>query len=123
MPPPDPVRIGQLQWPVTIYRRDQAPSVSGTGITETLVEIATVRADIQPVGALTYYAGAQVETPITHRIFIRFLDYLDTTHVIKRVSIRQDGETRTEVFRIRRMKWFAGDNRFLDIEAELENET
>lgn len=118
----DPVSIGRLQWPITISRRVQAPDPSGAGIVETLEDAQTVRADIQPVGALTFYSGAQVETPITHLVTVRFLDWLDTNHVITRVLQRQDGTTRTELFRIRRLKWLDGDNRFLQLEVEQETE-
>lgn len=114
--------IGKLQWPITIAKRTQAPDPAGAGVVDTLESQQTVRADIQPVGALTFYSGAQVETPITHLVTIRFLDWLDTNHVITRVLRRQDGSTRTELFRIRRLKWLDGDNRFLQLEVEQETE-
>jgi len=118
----DPVRIGQLRWPITIAKRVQQPDPDGTGVLDTLTNLQDVRADIQPVGALTFYSGAQVETPITHRVIIRFLDWLDTSHIIIRELQRQDGTSRREVFRIRRLKWVEGDNRFQELEVELETE-
>lgn len=119
----EPIRIGQLRWPIVVAKREQAPDPSGTGIVETLTGAKTVHADIQPIGALTFYAGAQVETPVTHRVIIRFLDGLDTTHIITRTLTRQDGSTRTERFRIRRIKWFQGDYVFQELEVEQEFET
>ncbi len=116
------VRIGALRWPVAIARRDQTPNLAGAGVTDTLVVLHNVFADIQPVGAMTYYAGVQTDTPITHRVVIRHLDGLDTRHVITRELSRRDGTTRVETFRIRRMNWFNGDDRFLSLEVELEHE-
>ena len=118
----DPIRIGQLRWPVTIAKRVQQPDPDGTGIVDILTNLQDVRADILPVGALTFYSGAQVDTPITHRVILRLLDWLDATHVILRELQRQDGTVRREVFRIRRLKWLEGDNRFLELEVEQETE-
>ena len=115
----DAVAIGSLRWRVAVCSRPQAQSGT-TGIAETLVTIATVWADVQPIGALTFWSAQQTDTPVTHRIRMRWLDYLDNTHVITRASTRPDGSTRTEVFRVRRIKELGGRKRFVEIEAELE---
>ena len=115
----DEVAIGSLRWLVTINKRVQAPD-SGTGIAETLQLVATVYADIQPVGALTFYGAQQVDTPVTHWIIMRWQPYLDNTNAIQRVTQLPGGASRTETFRIRRIRELSGRKRFVRIEAELE---
>ncbi len=129
----DKTEIGRLRWLVTIARRDQAPSIEDAGVTETLVPVATARADIQPIGALTFWSAQQTDTPVTHRITMRWLDYIDNRHVILRQTgpiVQQtspatdpyrQSSTRTEVFRVRRVKEVAGRKRFIEVEAELES--
>jgi head-tail adaptor len=116
----DEVPIGRLRWPITIATRLQAPTAGGTGITETLQTVANVRAEIEAIGALTFFAAEQADRPVTHRIRMRWQDCLDITHVITRSTTRPDGSTRTETFRIRRIKELGGRKRFVEIEAELE---
>ena len=125
---PDPgVPIGTLRWVVILARRAQAPDPNGPGLCETLQPIAAIHADIQPVGALTFWTaaagGEQVDTPVTHRITVRSLDNLDQSMAILRRSQRPDGTVRTETFRIRRIKDVGGRKRFTEIEAELERTT
>lgn len=119
---PNRVEIGTLRWPVTIAQRSQSAATTG-GIQEAFTNVVTVRADVIPVGAMTFYGSAQVDTPVTHRIRIRWLDWLDTTHVIIRDTLRQDGTTRREIFRIRRIKEIDGRKRFLECEVEEEKRT
>lgn len=115
------IEVGTLRWQVQICTRVQAPAPGGTGIVETLSVVAIVHADIQPIGALAFWGSTQVDTPVTHRIVIRWQDYLDNTLVIVRQATRPDaGSTRTETFRIRRVKEIGGRKRFVEIEAELE---
>jgi len=114
--------VSDLRWRVTIAQRRQTPD-SVTGVTETLVELITVWADVQPIGALTFYTGQQTDSPITHRIRIRWINYLDNTYVFLRATeptgvIR--GPARTEIFRVRRVKEIAGRKRWLEVECELE---
>lgn len=112
--------IGQLRWLVTLYRRDQAPAANG-GITENLVPIANVHADVQATYPGTFYASAQVDTPVTHLIRMRWQDYLENVFVIARSTLRpSDGTMRTELYRVRRIKEIGGRKRFVEIEAELE---
>ena len=113
--------IGSLRWLVTLYRRDQAPA-DNLALTETLVPIATVHADIQPTYASTFYQTTQVDTPITHMIAIRWQDYPATIDVVARSTKRPDsGALRTELFRVRRTKEVGGRKRFLQMECELEH--
>ena len=118
---PDPrrIEIGKLRWPVIIARRNQVAASTG-GMQETLTDIITVRADIQPVGPMTFYGAAQIDTPVTHKVRLRWLDWIDTTHVIIRDSQRPDGTTRREVFRIRRIMEVDGRKRFLELDVEQE---
>lgn len=111
--------IGRLRWKVDLCRREQAPD-SATGIAETPLLIATIRAEILPIGAMAFWAGVQVDAPITHRITVRFLDYIDNRYVIIRNTASLDGQTRQEIFRVRRVKDRDGRKRFTEIEAELE---
>ena len=94
----------------------------GTGIDETIIGV-TVHADVQAVGGLTFWGAEQTDTPITHRIFMRWHDYLDQTKVVVRDTLRPDSTTRREIFRVRRMKELGGRKRFVMIEAELEKYT
>ncbi|MGA7055331.1 MAG: head-tail adaptor protein [Mycobacterium sp.] len=112
--------IAQLRWRVTLYRRDQFPGPD-SAITESFVPIATVHADVQPTYPGTFYLSAQVETPITHLIRIRWLDYVEVTAIIMRTTYRPTDRTyRTELFRVRRTKEIAGRKRFAELECELE---
>ena len=120
LPPKEQPRIGQLRWPVTIARRAQDADPDSTGIVESWRDVLDVRADIQPIDAMTFYAGTQVDTPTTHRVIIRFLDWLDTTHAIIRRTYRPDNTVREELFRIRRVRELEGRKRFCELECEQE---
>lgn len=123
MPSPDPnaVEIGSLRWPVIIATRQQAADPDSAGILETIADTQTVRADVQPMGAMTFYAAEQVDTPVTHKIVIRWLDWIDTTCVIFRATKRLDGSVRHERFRIRRVMEIDGRKRFVRLDCELEH--
>ena len=112
--------IGQLRWLVTLYRRDQAPGAN-SGITENLVPIGTLHADVQATYPGTFYGSMVVDTPVSHLIRTRWTDYVETTHVIMRTTTRpSDGTQRTELYRVRRVKELAGRKRFCEFECELE---
>jgi head-tail adaptor len=112
--------IGRLRWPVTIARRvDTAAGTSS--IAESLQDVTTVHAEIQPIGTMTYLGGQQTDSPITHRVTIRWLDWVDETFVLVRRTLRLDLTVRTEVFRIRRLMELAGRKRFLAMDVELES--
>lgn len=114
--------IGTLRWLVTLYRRDQAPANDASlAITESLVPIATVHADIQPTYASTFYQSTQVDTPITHMITIRWQNYPVTIDVVVRSTTLNDGTQRSELFRVRRTKEVQGRKRFIQMECELEH--
>jgi head-tail adaptor len=110
--------IGALRWLVTLYRRDQAPGPD-SAIDESLVKIADVHADIQPTYASTFYQSTQVDTPITHMINVRWLDYPPTIDVVVRTTLHPT--PRTELYRVRRTKEVGGRKRFLQMECELEH--
>jgi hypothetical protein len=112
--------IGALRWPVTLYERQQAPGPDGA-ISEHLMPLARVHADIQPTYPGTFYLSAQIETPVSHLIRMRWHDYLPLTNVIIRATKRPGDDTlRGEIFRVRRLKELAGRKRFAEVEAELE---
>jgi head-tail adaptor len=119
-PDPGAVPIGSLRWPVTIATREQAADPDGAGFVEMIALAQTVRADVQPIGAMTFYAAEQVDTPVTHRIVMRWLDWVDTSHVILRTTKRPDGSDMTERFRVRRVMAIDGRQRFLRLDCELE---
>lgn len=114
------VEIGSLRWLVTVATRVQVPDISSPRIVETLANLLKVRANIEPIGAMTFLAGQQTDRPITHRIRMRWLDWIDETCIVIRTTVRADRTTRIEVFRVRRIKEIDGRKRFIEIEAELE---
>ncbi len=115
--------IGQFRWPVLFARREQVPDVTSSGVIEPFTDVAMVYAAIEPARPVTYYAAAQVDTPFTHMIWVRWVDNIDTSFVVVRDHRRLDGSLRRETFRIRRMLEVNGRQRFLRIEAELEGRT
>lgn len=119
-PDPNAVRIGSLRWLVVLATREQAADPDSAGILETIASKQTVRADVQPIGPVTFYAAAQVETPLTHKIIIRWLDWVDTTCVVFRVTKRPDESDMVERFRVRRVMSIDGRQRFLRMDCELE---
>ena len=114
--------VGALRWSVDLYRRDQVPNPNGPGIVESYTAIATgVHADVQPAYLSTVINSVAVDTPISHIITARWLDYVENTNVIFRTVARpSDGSFRTELFRVRRVKELAGRHRFSQFECELE---
>ena len=111
------VRIGRLRWVVTLYDRVQTAQTVGTGIDIALQNGVTLHADVQPVGALTFYGGEQVDAAFTHRIFTRWHGAVPQTKAITRVTICPDQTTRTELFRVRRWKELGGRKRFVLFEV------
>lgn len=111
--------IGSLRWPVVIAARRNEPT-DGGGLDDEFVDVLEVHADIRPMGPMTFRLGVQTDKPVTHRVIIRWLDWVDTNHVILRRTKRPDGTTRSELFRIRRLAEHEGRKRFLEIEAEQE---
>jgi len=116
----DTVPIGELRWPVRIYRRDQIPAMTATGITETLEPLARRMAKIEPARPMTFYGSVQVDTPVTHMIWMRWVGGLDTTHAVLRTTTTPEEKARREVFRVRRVLEMGGRKRFVMVEAELE---
>ena len=112
--------IGKLRWPVHIAQRIQTPAASAS-ISESLLNLMLVHADIQPLGPMTYLGGEATDRPITDRIIIRWLDWLDQTHVIVRSTLRLDQSKRLEIFRIRKIGEVQGRKQYLEILAELEH--
>jgi hypothetical protein len=112
--------IGQLRWLVWLYRRDQAPGPNAA-VAEDFVLIAACHADVQPTYPTTHYLSAQIDTPVTHLIRVRWVDYVENTNVIRRPTFRPtDQSYRTELYRVRRVKELAGRKRFCELECELE---
>lgn len=79
--------MGQLFNPGLLKRRIsimelQKASDGGGGFDETLVEIASVRAHIQPLFGTEYWANQQTEAKISHKITIRFRPDVKQSQVI-----------------------------------------
>jgi len=120
---PEPVHVGRLRWAVRLIQRKQTAQASpGTGIAEAAANPVIMHADIQPMSAMTFYGAiaADPDKPVTHRITMRWTDYLDYTHAIERVTDRPDGTQRIETFRVRRIMELEGRKRFVAIECQLE---
>lgn len=96
--------IGRLRWPVKLFRRDQIPDPNSSGIIESAKEIERLHACIEPMRAMTFYAGLNANGPDspTHVIETRWNDQIDTRHCFVRTTTRPDGTPRYEVFRVRR---------------------
>jgi len=125
VPDDERVRIGRLKWPVLIARRDQLPEAAGVGILELFPTMQQVRADVQPVGTAAFWGSMQVDSGITHRIYMRWFDAISNEHVIFRTTKVNSSTTklpvlRWERFRIRRWKELGGRKRFVCVEVELE---
>jgi hypothetical protein len=107
---------------VSLYQRPQQPDPNGPAIQEDLVRIGPdLHADIQSTFPTTHYLSMQVDTPVTHLIRLRWLDYVENVFVIFRTTLRpSDGTMRTEAYRVRRFKEVGGRKRFVELECELE---
>jgi head-tail adaptor len=116
----DGIEIGQLRTPVLLARRLNLPDPDSTGILEPTVDGIRVWAKIVPIGPIVFFAGQQVGTPVTHRIFIRWVDWIDTTWVVLVDLRRPDGTIYRERYRIQHFVEVDGRRRFLRMECELE---
>jgi Phage head-tail joining protein len=117
--------IGEMRWPVILVTRSQRAQAGGTGIDEPWIDLMHIRAAIKALHPLTYWsalAAMQTDTPITHLIRIRWLDALDNTQAIKRVTSLKNRQTRTEIFRVRRFMEEDGRKRYAIIEAQQEQQ-
>jgi head-tail adaptor len=111
--------IGAMRWQIILATRNQTPDPF-TGITEAFINPIQVYAEIRPIGLQTYIGSEQIDTPITHRIIMRWQDGLDMFDVALREIERPDGTRRQEIFRIRRVGEWQGRQRFSVLDVELE---
>lgn len=109
-----------MRWPVYLATRLQIAQVDASGIDEQLENMTKVHADIQALGAMSYWNAAQNELPISHRVFIRWVEAVENTVVVIRQTIRPDRSIRTEQFRVRRWKELGGRKRFVLLEVDEE---
>jgi hypothetical protein len=123
VPDADAVPIGRLRWPVALVNRLQTPESDNAGILEGYQLLGIVHADIQFLRPTTFWLSQQTDIPVTHRIIIRWVDYLDNTQAVLRSTILRNNTQRYEVYRIRRLMEMGGRKRMVAIEAELENYT
>lgn len=111
--------IGRLRWTVSLFRRDQSAGPQG-GILEVAANAKRVHCDIQPLAPMTFLEGEQTDTPITHRVLMRWVDWLDYRYAMVRQTRRRDGTVRAELFRIRRIAEFQGRKQFVELLVEEE---
>jgi hypothetical protein len=120
------IRIGQLRWPVMLARRRQLFNTEpgSVGQREDWIDVEVVRCDIQSIAPMTFYGAVQVDRPApSHRIFMRWVGFLDQSNAILRDTRLPDGSSRTEVFRVRRVREVNGRKRFTELECDLEKTT
>jgi len=126
----EPFSVTRLRWRVRIGQRIQTADPTAS-IVEQFLGAREVWADVQPVGALTFWGSVQVDTPVTHRIIIRWVGYIDNTWAVVRETkpaslaplpqTAQGFETpRVEIFRVRRVIEIDGRKRFTGLDCELE---
>ena len=112
--------IGELRWFVTLYRREQLPGPHGA-ISETFVRLCKTWSNIVATYPTTLFMSVQTDTPTTHLIRLRWLDYVELTAVvICTVERRSDHTFRSDLYRVRRYKPIAGRMRFIELECEHE---
>lgn len=111
--------IGELRWVVTLATRVQAPDGT-TGISESYTNMVQTYAQITPIGLQTWLGSEQIDSPITHRIIIRYQDNIHFCDTVLREIHSPDGNPRQEIYRVRRVSEMDGRQRFVVIEAEVE---
>lgn len=117
--------LGSMRWLVVLAQRTQVQDQFDAGLTETVVPIASVHAQIEPLGLQAWIGAEQIDTPVTHRIYIRWQPWLNVTmfNILQRQIVLPDGSTLQETYRIRRAGEVDGRHRFIQIDAELEQGT
>jgi hypothetical protein len=117
-----PISIGQMRWHCQLANRYETPD-PGSNLEEQYETLWEVYAHIEVVGASTFYAFQQVSDAMTHRIFFRWVDYIDLTsfEVILCSSINSDGSPRNQIFRVMRAEECGGEQRYVCAECHLES--
>lgn len=114
--------VGKLRWLVTLAYRTETPDLT-TGLTESYTAVDEVHCNIVPINSMTFIGAEQIDSPFTHKIYLRWKDYPQGYDVIIRQTLRPDDTARYEIFRIRRVMEIGGRKRFICCEAELERST
>ena len=81
----------------------------------------SVWAEVKPLGTMAFLHGRQTGHDATHRIVIRWRDYLDTNTLIRHETLRPDQTVRVDQFRVVRFAELAGEKAYAVIEAVLVN--
>jgi hypothetical protein len=111
--------VGALRWVATIYRRDQSPA-DDMALTENLVPLATVHANIQPSYPSTFFQSTQIDGPVTHMIDLRWQYFPATIEVVICSTRVPSGGLRSDIYRVRRSTEIGGRKRFIRLECEFE---
>src|SRR5437764_11988368 len=72
---------GMLKRRISIMEMVKVPD-GGGGFDETLSEVFSVRAHIQPLSGMQYWQSQQTEANVTHKITIRYIDGIKQSQVI-----------------------------------------
>jgi SPP1 family predicted phage head-tail adaptor len=75
--------IGEMRHRITIFSRSQIEETGGSGTYTQLNEIAILWSDIRSVSGLTRFDTKQIGTEITHRITIRYYQFISSQNWIK----------------------------------------
>jgi Phage head-tail joining protein len=124
-----PCEIGEMRWSVTLAYRREDPDLSSSNLVEEYIKVGNIHAKITPTASEIFIGGAQngaqITTPITHEIIIRWQPYVNVTtfDTIIRKTVLPDGRSREELFRIRQIKEWNGRHRFIICDVELETAT
>lgn len=103
-----PPKVGELDKRARILVRQDQPS-GGFDIVETYTPVAERWAKREPVGGAVYVGSAQVGNAITHRITIRRLSGLGTSHVVDCEEMRHA---------VKRVTDLNGEGRWTVLEVE-----
>lgn len=125
MTPKPPVRIGEMRYLVTLALRNEVQDPSTTNLDEQYIRIMDMYAAIRPKNEEAFIGGEATTTPITHEIIFRWLPYesVTTFDTILRDIVMPNGQHRDEIYRIRQVEEWAGRQRFIIADAELESYT
>ncbi|QBY56147.1 phage head closure protein [Cupriavidus oxalaticus] len=100
--------IGELNKQVQVRRRSDLPAAD-MGLDQTFPEQLDRWAKIEPVGSAIYAGSVQIDTIVTHRIFIRYLAGVTNAHEVVHGA---------RLYRVQRVTDLNGAGRFTVLEVE-----
>lgn len=115
--------VPRLNRRVTILTRTEVESTSDMGITRLLQNSKPVYAAVVGVDSIEFTNSVNNGYEYTHKIYVRYLDYLSINHVIVHQSKLPDGSTRTDLYKILRYSIVDGIYFYTELECVLEKPT